>query len=813
MDGLFAITILIIDCFMSEFDNIKQALESKLNSKSWEELKSSFIGSELITYGTLVAYQSRLQVDMLRRNMHTELADESGLLDIAYTKNLPIDSIRPASVTISLDSPAYLPPFSIVAAYGKVLYTNLDFYKSGQSITLYQGNLKTMFTNQIVEVPAVEQSFVRYYSQQESAFYLKLGQSAYSYYIQLVSSLNGAVRYLTLYDALIANPEANVYKLKRGYDRSLNAYFGNGIWGAQYDTLADYQVTWLDATTTPVDITKLVFTVNGQTQPATILAYSAGSDSVENLRLDLNAKLAKFAGIATESQIRSAVNSYEVIVDSQIDHNFDNPNLITIYVKPTDPEQTTFDTIQDMLNLKGEFVTQYDIQPGTPLSYVVYLSSSDILTIDMQTRAIELVKDYVAYLKQPYVVDVTTLSISELLKDALGINVIVQIKVSEPILASSTLSILPRKSTIQIYEDGVQTGWDAEGTLYAAIGQASLSIGSLYWIQDYLFDSTDSKTYALTESFENGGDVTSQLDFSKVTSFNQRLGYFITQTGNSLSEYLVTNMFRAGEQSILLNPYIKVNPLATYSNSLDLTNTLYDPNSGIYKPELQAQYWYLTKYEKTTGYVKNLNYTVALSTAADWTLTGILLLGDNLIVAFREGWRFVDGYLSPSQSVDLSLDSTTILKDNIANIVGFDYSLNPLVLIKTNVQFQLVRLYNPQIIGTTTKTLSVAKEEVIFSYNGQSIPDYKVVHQTMDTVYLQDLTNNILYAIKPTYNTEVTMFNPAIIQQIGVVDYSTGKITLSTQLQEQLEVEYEPSLPLSTVAKNVYPVNSDVSWI
>ena len=300
---------------------------------------------------------------------------------------------------------------------------------------------------------------------------------------------------LSEYDSLREDPDADVIKIKRNTDASLNVYFGNGVWGKKYDSALNYQVIWLEGTQEEFDITSLQMTINNENIQFEIESYDSGkTDDISYTRKMLKAAIDKLSVVATEPQIKAYVNSYPTIIDSEIELDLEQPNKVTIYVKPTLIDDTIFDQIQDGLNLYGEVVTQYLIQRGEPLYYYVILEKIGTITQQKQIEIEELIRQNLAYENQPYVSQVSSIRLNELISPVSKGTVIVSILFRlyfEEVSQVINLPTRPYRGTIQIIQNNEVIGWDSEGILYGALEPIEIALNNFIKLGDFFLSGGD----------------------------------------------------------------------------------------------------------------------------------------------------------------------------------------------------------------------------------------------------------------------------------------------------------------------------------
>lgn len=241
-----------------------QWIEQQLNSPTWNSLKTSFIGRELIEYAATILYLSDQQKLSIQDNQYPDTADLKSMLLMAFNRDIAVDLNKPAYVKISNVGVNLTSPYQASLKSGNILFTNYDYIVPNQVATLYQGLVKTMYTEELTTIQEAERvPMTVYYDVEEESYFVKLGQNAIAESVRVIKE-DGSLFVLSEYDSLREDPDADLMKIKRNTDLSLNVYFGNGTWGKKYDSALNYQIVWLEGTQEDFDITSLSMTINNQ---------------------------------------------------------------------------------------------------------------------------------------------------------------------------------------------------------------------------------------------------------------------------------------------------------------------------------------------------------------------------------------------------------------------------------------------------------------------------------------------------------------------------------------------------------------------
>ena len=106
----------------------------------------SLVGKELTYFAGNVIYQVESMGNAVSRFSDVSRADFQQLIAYAYTNDVPCDTVKPATVriTIKTSKVQVFAPFAIRLEVGNLSFYNIDFVRSDKQITLYQGTPKAV---------------------------------------------------------------------------------------------------------------------------------------------------------------------------------------------------------------------------------------------------------------------------------------------------------------------------------------------------------------------------------------------------------------------------------------------------------------------------------------------------------------------------------------------------------------------------------------------------------------------------------------------------------------------------------------------
>lgn len=815
-----------------------QWIEQQLNSPTWNSLKTSFIGRELIEYAATVLYLSDQQKLSIQNNQYPDTADLQSMLLMAFNRDIAVDLNKPAYVKISNIGANLTAPYQVSMKSGNILFTNYDYIVPGKVATLYQGQVKTMYTEELSAIQESERlPMTVFYDVEEESYFVKLGKNAIAESVRVIKE-DGSLFVLSEYDSLREDPDADVIKIKRNTDSSLNVYFGNGVWGKKYDSALNYQVIWLEGTQEEFDITSLQMIINNEAVMFEVESYDSGkTDDISYTRKMLKAAIDKLSVVATESQIKAYVNSYPTIIDSEIVLDLEQPNKVTIFVKPTLIDDTIFDQIQDGLNLYGEIVTQYFIQRGTLLYYYVILEKIGTITQQRQIEIEEKIRQELAYENQPYVSQVSSIRLNELIspisKGTVIVSILFRLYFEE---ASQVINLptRPYRGTIQIIQNGEVIGWDSEGILYGAMEPIEISLSNFIKLGDF-FISGGEKVLSYNSLFTIAANNTGAIPLSGLLDYKINEGRALVKFASNFIELDINEAFTEGDFSIQKNPSVQIQPYSTISSTLSLDFSVYRKGVGVFKvmevTEDGKQY-YLWKFDINNNLNNTLNFSILVSGGKDWTLKAVADSATDLFVFFNEGIRYVKDFVLPSMSESLRVDNIAELNDlSTIKQVIMDTSFTILKEIKsvkkvvdqdiqeekeqTTYTYQIYRSSGFDVETTTIKRL-VLKSAFMLLYEEvfEEQQEIRIMQSDMSKVLFLNETAGILYSIESGIVQQLATQGGSInsVEKVGIVSYVNNQIQIQGKTVQDITVEYQTSDAMEMLSKTMFAVMKDVEW-
>lgn len=530
---------------------VQSLIEQSAADPILSSVSRSMVGKELLYFGANVIYQIEALGDSVSRFADLTRADFQQLIAYAYTNDLSCDTVKPAVVRIKLSgvSSRVFCPFEICLQVGNLTFYNIDFVRSDQEISLYQGTLNAVTSLSVGQEEArlnafglddnmsIEYGSWQLYSEFKSGIYqssyIKLGEAVVSDSVRVFAraldagsqpNSQGVVFPYTEFNQSLAAPDAKLYKVRTGWARSVNVLFGDANWGMQINQEQfQYEIYWLAAGTTNYNLTSNNILVLGWGSSAqnltqtgdsyySVVSYTYGeNDSLAYARSYLQTKKFLQQGLITVAQLQSyldtldAVNSYIISADNA-------SNSVTVIVKPADPDDTSFGFLEDYLTQYGALGTTYSVEVATPLGFVVAVSPLSAMNATNLARAIQIIQEYCSYQNLTMTTAISGATLTQQLQMAgiydIGVEVVVQGEALAPDgNDTQVLSALPMVNTIRQYNSaGVQIGFDADGifrqidnslSILTTEGALLSQAGDFYYLSTTLADT--SYTYFIQE--------------------------------------------------------------------------------------------------------------------------------------------------------------------------------------------------------------------------------------------------------------------------------------------------------------------------
>lgn len=568
--------------------NIANRLYKLCNSAIWQKLKSSLIGREVLSAGTEMVYMNQTVKDSFANSMFIDRADGPMLINTAYVNDCMLDMCEPAWIKVQFVStgepiePFIAKPFSLQYTVGSVTFTNVDFVDITKPLILYQGRVRYTNTtpNKTLEKFRTDmyQNFTLY-SQLTSleyySSYVKLGTQAVSHSVRVFAQLADDTKITpvfpyTEYSPLYAGSDMNLYKVRTGWDASVNVLFGNSKWGSPFNSSYDYTIYWLEGSIGAFsaevgDNISVIYSAPAANFPYTAEVLSSGQGSLNDLsymRDYLHAQMGQGTVIATEAQIRSFVNSQSPILDCRVLRTGNNE--LSVYVKPTLYGDDYFDDIVDMLTTYGEIVVTWKVITGSPFMFNVRLSSLQPLTQATKDSIVAYLTQQLSYSNLAYQADISSIRLTELVaqQGTPGVNASVEIEEVITTDGDIQLALPPYRGSISLWNTVggqlVKVGWDSESHLYANTGTTVFKLPNIR-VGHFLINTDGPNVFNPTNFVQTDNSVSlSPLKnmTGTLTSLNRVIAYNKVGNAYNMVMYALDSSFEDGDYSVQHSPTV-----------------------------------------------------------------------------------------------------------------------------------------------------------------------------------------------------------------------------------------------------------------
>lgn len=681
----------------------------------------SLVGKELTYFAGNVIYQVESMGNAVSRFADVARADFQQLIAYAYTNDVPCDTVKPATVRITLKTASVkvLPPFAVRLEVGNLNFYNIDFVRTDQQITLYQGTPKAVTSiSRSTEGATLDalgidsgvlsdesyQSWTLYKEFQKGKYqssYIKLGENAISDSVRVFARQMGTnssmgvlvdptqiVFPYTEFNRSLTSPEAKLYKVRTGWDLSVNVLFGDDNWAMQVNQdQYQYEVYWLEAGVTNFNLKannklylgydndpsqKILLRDSGDGEYYSVTSYSLGeSQSLAYARSFVQTKTFAQQGLVTEQQILSYLAALPSVNSSRVDTDSES-NTVTVTLKPTDPEDTYFQFIEDYLYQYGVIGNKYKVVVATPLDFNVELTTISQSGLSELSRARQVVEEYCSYESLTINTPISSAILNQKLQQSGIYNVSASIvvkgeAVSPGVDQSQKLQAQPAINTIRQYSsNGELVGFDSDGT-FRQIQSGTLSIpsnpilsvvGDFFFLtgkvsgqtKSYLLDKQDARSLCVDAS-NILTDSTGAPIYGKFFEFSEDSLQFLQ---NVEGEFKVLNfanspIFQEGDTSIFnristIRPYGESYPLSLYDLvgteiSLVSEGSFAMVNSLLYcavnvaedgTPQYRIGQFQLQTKDGYTSWV--LQRFVGSTTSSDIRMTRFLVYDGNILI-------------------------------------------------------------------------------------------------------------------------------------------------------------------------------------
>lgn len=793
----------------------EELIKQRLKGATWNRLKNSFLGKELIAYAGVFAELVSSQYTMFLNNLAPELADYRGLAVIGFNQGVIYDILRPSTAQIVVDLNKDVKPYEASLTIGALKYYNYSYLRSKNNIqlTLYQ-------------------SVKRWSSFSQN------GNSDFGdYYLSGIYWMNGK-KYIKLPEDTIANSvrvyiedfEGNTipqhleqtpgYKNKvslfRDTDNTLCVTLNQP---EEYDSYKDVKCYFLVGTTLASKSDE-----NGQSEGeftdgqtvSKIKVYTVqGEKSIEEARLSLLANLSINSSISTKEQIRSCVNTFPQVNDNEPE--LVSTGEITVWVKPNYP--SSLEDVEDYLRLYGEMAVLWKVREGIPVEAFVALESMDSnLTIDDKSEIQAKVQEFIdknikyntvlsaAWLMQSVQEYISRITLSLAVRQAIGVSTYLK-------LPSSTLS-----GTIEITRDEEVVGWDSRGSIRGFVERIELkSVEDSYLIGEVLLKNSDTERLlmykgTITEVMDSAWHLKAQTHFLVGKDFF----YTIDHEGNRslLRKYLIDMRFGTSGNSLYKDPEQYVSYQQPYTeNSFIESDELvpYERRNTI------AYSNYILHVEDTLNAPTELRLmSVSADGASIHTVyhDNAILAGEgraSLLFCVKKDillYSELNGegelYLFDKDTRGLIPVSLSEVDSLFRGVVQVSYNLSE------NNNLLSILTYSEGKYKTYTAYFLLTGVNALYLRVMSSITPHE-----FDSKRCELLSENLIATdteIKTLAGeVQIKKGNNPLLGKAGLVDYSNGVVSLYTSYFDNSIISYKTT-ELNIKEKNKYPVVEEVIW-
>lgn len=798
--------------------DIIDKLNKQLTSPTWEALKNSLIGKELIEFAATVVNLSEEQKDSLRRTMYLDTPTISDLNMFCNVHDMVYDLHSPAFIKIEVGLlTKAADPFNAIATAGTTNFYNTDYLEAGDTAVFLQGTLRSFCTSTTLkEDNANYVQLTNFYDLDEGSVYYKLGKNAISSSVRVFKETStGVLQYVGLYDNLNKGATANIVKIKRGQDHSLNLHFGDGVWGIPFDNTCKYQITWLDGTNAEFDGT-LTLNVNGVDVPGERVASDAGKqDDLLYSIAQVKSRVSERSVIATEPQIINAVNQFITVVDCAVPAAVGN--VVTVYIKPVNINDTVFDDIVNHLNTFGETVTQWKVIPAEQVRYSITLKAITSIAASVRAAAVTYLTEVLSYLSTPYNAGMSPSMATDLIAPITKGQVIALLTYVEQIQNASgvlALSMRPVRSSVEISQSGTILGWDNDSSLYMAYDNDTVKTAGILKVGDFYIFTDMNTVISYNSNWTMSADHGGYIPMKGVLNALFNGGYMLTQSQGMLSEIEITDLFYNTDFSIQRNPKFFV-PVVNYASTLTLDKAIYRKNIGLFTAELDAPTNQYFLYKRTMNSVEKKvpNFSQVLSNPGDvWASHATF--GDNLIVFYKNSRAvLVENFLQPESTLDLDVTELTSEMDMNKLVCSSLENSITLVTVDPTPEGYVLKVWRSfgfQITGDTHRTL-IPTTPLVCVYTSDALnvnPNPRILQADRQVTIIG--TGDKVISVGG--NDVVDGQHIKRIIKIGTVDYVGGDLDLGDRALIDVTVSYESADSLAVLDKSKTPILGEIKW-
>lgn len=671
-------------------------LASNLSDSTWQQLKKSLVGKELLSIGTEIIYASYLVKQALQDSVNYKNADYPSLISLGRMNNVCISNIEPSYIRLRIDEINKIyKPFDLTYTVGNVTFTNIDYVKSGEDIVLYQGLVKTCYSNSKysdISGYRVDQSIdwevtTLFDNENNIIRYLQLGKAMPEsvYFFKYVN----ASTIISKFNSLKYGSSIESYKLITIPNGTISAELGDGVWATNFAEGGNYQLIWLELTSDSFsDNGQLSSSEYGSLSNFTVLASHLGKeDSTEYARMIYQKQVLQNSVISSKNEIIDFVKTFAYVLDASV--TAEGERNITVYIKPKDPNDTgTFDEIRAVLDYNGLLFVNNNVRLGTPIEFTLVIKGIDDTVT--QNNVAGALLSYLSYESLPYNYELDVAQISAYIQSNFRRNSLVRVLVNQTL--ADDMIFYPEVGTVRLYDkDGNLAAWDNNGILQGKGTKLSLdrnyfglTAGGNLMTQYYKFETGVSTRDYILLNAQSGcaRDITSLIYevFHLKDDVNSSV-YVISNNGYVILYESVSTDIAVFDEKVFWNyPEIKGSsqmiPLLKTNNS--------DPNGEVSKLNVDfniARYYPTIVYDnKVIYYVTGksgdslcLHYATSDNglqmlhdyfvkvLGAGFDLGGVIRNGDDLLIFGIDGHVLVVyDFMNPGLHTELLTISNTI---------------------------------------------------------------------------------------------------------------------------------------------------------
>lgn len=852
---------------------IDELFEQAESDPILSSVSRSLVGKELTYFGGNVLYQAEMMQDAISRFSDISRADFQQLIAFAYTNDVPCDTVKPAMVRLEmkLNEVKVFPPFSIRLEVGSLQFYNIDFVKSDSQVTLYQGKPMAMTSKPIsndgakLDVFGLDSSgilsdagsyktwklYKEFKQGKYQSSYVKLGEGVISDSVRVFARQLGTsgvdvdqiVFPYTEFNQGLSSPDAKLYKVRTGWDKSINVLFGDDNWAMMVNQdQFQYELYWLQAgtsnynlkTSNPLflgyDGSKSILRDSSKSEFYTVNSYSlAERDSLPYAKSYVQTKKFLQQGLVTEKQIVSYVDSIPSVNSSRVSSD-QQTNSVTVVVKPSDPEDTNFEFLEDILLQSGVIGQSYSVVVATPLDFNVEVTPINQSGLSELNRANQLIQEYCSYDNLTINTMVSSAILNQKLQQSGIFNVSAKIVIKGERVYPDTnqtqkLSAQPQINTIRQYDgNGDMVAFDSDGLYRQISGNVGEFVPEFVsGVGDFFFASKAGQSYLLDKETSRAiaAEATSILVDTKGAPINGKFFEFYedyipflkkSSSGYSVLRYANSTIFEKGDTSIF-NRVSTIRPVGTEVNivtvdssgkqfSVVTSGTCAIVNSQLYLAvdfgSGDSHDYKIAQFGYYTGSVDQWKIirTVSVNGSSDIRTTKFSVIDKVLIIPTKfsgQTWTDYD-YFDTRSSVQSSgkVSMNTPVPLDIRSIVfsgGYLYALSAVNLYQFGYRF--LSSYNGiQLFVQTNKSLSGSVPSKILRVLSSGI----LMLCSSSSIWRNTVFENL---------SEARISDARIFESDGSVDYEEDVIYGIRVFSESDVLDYQVAGTL--VGSTVYP--------